>query len=104
MRGDLTQGSLWGGSKRTILRAVLRSPGWRFPPSLSASQDRPRDVFLWRALGEGWETTNQMPKMDEHMADPLLMSGRLVSVRDSVHDFETGYGSCDVLLYLHARP
>lgn len=38
-------------AKRTILRVLSQSPGWRFPPSLSPSQDRPRDVFLWR--GEG---------------------------------------------------
>lgn len=74
-------------------------------PAVSICQPRPaKRCVSVEGLGEGWETTNQMPKMGEHMADPLLMSGRLVSVHDSVHDLETGCGSCDVLLYLHARP
>lgn len=51
---DHTQGSLWSGSRRTILRAALRSLGWALPAvstRVSASQDRPRDVFLWRGRG-----------------------------------------------------
>lgn len=59
---DKTQGSLWSGSKRTILRAVLQSPGLALPAvSICQPRSAKRCVSVEGGKGQRW-TANQMPR------------------------------------------
>lgn len=70
------------------------SPGWRFPPALSASQDRPRDMFPRCADGRASVTANQMPqgRQSTHLSFSRYPD------QETAYAWEAGYGFYDVLI------
>lgn len=81
---DHTQGSLWSGSRRTILRAPLRSLGWALPAvSICQPRSAKRCVSVeeggWRA-GEDYESD---VRGDEYIIYPSLCQ---IKARSTVED------------------